>query len=450
MISKELAKFCAGLKYEDFSCEVIEMAKRCIEDFIGVAISGCRKPASLIWLDYLKSLNGPPEASLWIPGYQKVGYLYAACANGAMGHVLDMDDLHNASIVHLGAVTVPAALALGQKMAKSGKDIITAVVTGYDVGARVGEAINPSAYWFWHTTGVAGNFSAAATAGKLLDLDAEKMNHCLGTAGSQAAGLWEFMSDGAMSKTLHAGKACMNGIISAELASRGFTGATRILEGEKGFIKAVASDYKLEAITKDFGKPYKIMENSFKPYACCRHTHSANFAVQELIKEAGLKAEMVESIIDRTYSTAVGLTDNPAPKTLYGHKFSLQYCIAACLVYGNVLDDVFTEEKINNPLVQDTMKKVTVILDPEIDAEYKAHPEKWIHILEIKTLDGDLYRKRIEYPIGDQYNPFDWKMTDEKFFNVTREYLPAKEIGRLIERIHNLEDLEDINSLFEQ
>lgn len=89
-------------------------------------------------------------------------------------------------------------------------------------------------------------------------------------------------------------------------------------------------------------------------------------------------------------------------------------------------------------------------MDPEIDAEYKAHPEKWIHILEIKTLDGDLYRKRIEYPIGDQYNPFDWKMTDEKFFNVTREYLPAKEIRRLIERIHNLEDLEDINSLFEQ
>lgn len=448
MISWRLAEFCTELKYKDFSIDDIEMAKRCIEDFIGVAISGCKKEASLIWLDLMKSLSGAGEASLWIPGYPKINYLYAACANGAIGHTLDMDDLHNASIVHLGAVTVPAAIAVGQKMNKSGRDIISAVIAGYDAGARIGEAINPSSYWFWHTTGLAGNFSAAVTAGKLLDLDAEKMNHCLGTAGSQAAGLWEFMNDGAMSKTLHAGKACMNGIISAELASRGFTGAARILEGDKGFIKAVAQEYDIIAITKNFGKPYKIMENSFKPYACCRHTHSANYAVQELIKEVGLRAEMVDKIIDRTYSTAVGLTDNPEPKTLYGHKFSLQYCIAACLVYGNVLDDVFTEEKRNNPLVQDTMRKVTVVLDPGIDAEYKANPEKWIHVLEVITRDGTVFKKRIEYPIGDQANPFGWKMMDEKFLNVTRDHLTEKEAGRLLDKIHNLEKLDNINSLF--
>ncbi len=450
MISKELAQFTAEIKYEDFSTDVVEMAKKCIVDIIGVAIAGSRKPVSMIWLNYIESLSGAPEASLWVPGYPKVNHLYAACVNGALGHVLDFDDLHNASIVHLAVVTVPAAIALGQLLNKSGRDIITAVVAGYDVGARIGEAINPSSYWYWHTTGVAGNFSAAATAGKLLDLDAEKMNHCFGTAGSQAAGLWEFMNDGAMSKTVHTGKACMNGIISAGLALRGFTGATRILEGEKGLIKAVAPQFNMEAVTKNYAKPYKIMENSFKPYACCRHNHSAIYAIQELMKENNIKAEMVDSIIDKTYSTAVGLTDNPNPLTLYGHKFSLQYCIAACLVYGNVLDDVFTEEKINNSLVQETMKKVKMVLDPEIDAEYQANPEKWIHELEVKTSDGKVYRKRIEYPLGDAKNPFDWEMTDTKFRNVTRDFLSKEEIDLLLDRLHNLEKLENINTIFQK
>ena len=449
MYSRKLAEFTSQLRYEDLPQDVIDTTKKCILDIIGVAIGGSNKPASEIWLDTLNSFGGPEEASLWMPGFPKMSYLYASCANAAFGHVLDMDDLHNSSITHLAVITVPAAIAMGERMGKSGQDIINAVVAGYDVGARIGDAINPSAYWFWHTTGVAGNFSAAATAGKLLNLDAEQMNHCFGTAGSQAAGLWEFMYDGAMSKTVHVGKACMNGIIAAELASRGFTGATRILEGDKGFVKAVAKEYDLDALTRDFGQPYKVMTNSFKPYACCRHTHSANYAIQQLIKEKGLKAENVETILDRTYSTAVDLADNPAPKTLYGDKFSLQYCIAAALVYGDVLDNVFTEEATTNPLVQETMKKVAIKLDKAIDAEYKANPEKWIHELDVKMKDGQNHHIRVEYPIGDFNNPFDWDMADNKFKNVTTEFLSRKEQEALLDKIHNFEKKDNINDLFE-
>ena len=448
MYSRKLAEFTSQLRYEDLPQDVIDTTKKCILDIIGVAIGGSNKPASEIWLDTLNSFGGPEEASLWMPGFPKMSYLYASCANAAFGHVLDMDDLHNSSITHLAVITVPAAIAMGERMGKSGQDIINAVVAGYDVGARIGDAINPSAYWFWHTTGVAGNFSAAATAGKLLNLDAEQMNHCFGTAGSQAAGLWEFMYDGAMSKTVHVGKACMNGIIAAELPSRGFTGATRILEGDKGFVKAVAKEYDLDALTRDFGQPYKVMTNSFKPYACCRHTHSANYAIQQLIKEKGLKAENVETILDRTYSTAVDLADNPAPKTLYGDKFSLQYCIAAALVYGDVLDNVFTEEATTNPLVQETMKKVAIKLDKAIDAEYKANPEKWIHELDVKMKDGQNHHIRVEYPIGDFNNPFDWDMADNKFKNVTAEFLNAKEQEALLDKIHNFEKIDNINDLF--
>lgn len=448
MYSKQLAKFASDIKFDNLSYDVIDMTKKCIMDYMGVAIGGYDKEPSLIWSRLIDKLHSTDEASILRPGYPKTNYLYAACINAAYGHALDMDDLHNASIVHPGVITIPTAFAVGQHLKKSGKDVIAAIVAGYDVATRIGEAINPSSYWYWHTTAIVGNFSSAATAGNLMNLNEEEMNHCFGSAGSQAAGLWEFMNDGAMTKTLHVGKASMNGILAAELTSLGFTGATEILEGEKGLIKAIASEYNLEKLTVDFAKPYKIMENSFKPYACCRHTHSANYAIEEMVIKYGIKAEDVKSIVDRTYQTALDITDNANPQTVYAHKFSLQYCIAACLVYGNLLENVFTEEKISNPLVQDTMKKIKVYVDEEINDIFAKNPDRWIHDLEIETLDGRIFRERIEYPLGDVNNPFDWDMTENKFRMLLAPHLSKPEIEKLIENIHNLESIEDINILF--
>lgn len=448
MYSKQLAGYAAEFKYKNLSEEVIDMAKRCIMDYIGVAIGGHNKTPSLIWDKLIARRHSRNEATILKPGYPETNYLYAAGINAAYGHALDMDDLHNASIVHPAVVTIPTALAIGQNLRKSGKEVIRAIVAGYEVGIRIGEAINPASYWYWHTTSIVGNFASAATAGVLMELNHEQMNHCFGSAGSQASGLWEFMTDGAMTKTLHVARATMNGILSAELASLGFTGASRILEGHQGLIRAIAPKYDLEKLVSDFAKPYKIMENSFKPYACCRHTHSANYAIEKIVKKHRLKAEDVESIIDRTYQVALDITDNPRPNTIYAHKFSLQYCIAACLVYGDLLDDKFTEEKINNPLVQETMKKVTVKLDREINDIFNKNPDKWIHDLEIKTTDGRLIRERVEYPLGDVNNPLDWAMLEKKFYMLLEEHLTNEEINKLIDRIYNLEDMEDINQLF--
>ena len=448
MYSSQLAKFASDIKYKDLSNDVIDMAKKCIMDYMGVAIAGCDKEPSLIWGKLIDKLHSRNEAAIWRPGYPKTNYLYAACINAAYGHVLDMDDLHNSSIVHPGVITIPTAFAVGQYLKKSGEDIIAAIVAGYDVATRIGEAINPASYWYWHTTGIVGNFSSAATAGNLMNLNEEEMNQCFGSAGSQASGLWEFMNDGAMTKTLHVAKASMNGILAAELASLGFTGALEILEGEKGLIKAIAPEYNLEKLIVDFAKPYKIMENSFKPYACCRHTHSANYAIEEMVSKYGIKAEDVKSIVDRTYQTAIDITDNANPQTVYAHKFSLQYCIAACLVYGNLSENIFTEEKIGNPLVQDTMKKIKVYADKGINEEFIKNPDRWIHDLEIETIDGKIYRERIEYPLGDVNNPFDWNMTENKFRMLLEPYLPKNEIQRLMDQIHKLEEIGDINNLF--
>lgn len=448
MYSKSLSKFASKIKYEDLNNDTVDMTKKCIMDLMGVAIAGCDKPPSLIWEKWNDKLCSRPEATIWKLGFPKTGYSNAACLNAAFGHALDMDDLHNSSILHPGVITIPTAFALGEYYKKSGKEVIAAIVAGYDVAARIGEAINPSSYWFWHTTSIAGNFSSATTAGNLMNLNEDEMNNCFGSAGSQAGGLWEFSNDGAMTKTLHVGKASMNGILSAELASLGFTGASQILEGNKGLIKAIAPEYELDKLISDYANPYKIMETSFKPYACCRHTHSANYAIEEMVRKHGITADSVKTIVDRTYKTALDVTDNANPQTVYAHKFSLQYCIAACLVHGNLLEDVFTEENISNPLVRNTMKKIKVYVDKDIDDEFNKNPEKWIHDLEIETIDGTILRERIEYPLGDVNNPFDWEMTENKFKMLVSPYLSELEIEKFINIIHKIDSFDDINDFF--
>src|SRR5437764_9244079 len=176
--------------------------------------------------------------------------------------------------MHAGAAVISAALAVAEREHAAGQAFLLAVTLGYDAALRIGEAVNPSHYRFWHPTGTAATFGAAVAAGSLLRLDAEGLQHALGSAGTQAAGLWEFNADGTMSKHLHPGKAAFNGVLSADLAKAGFTGAGRILEGERGFVRAMSSATDFTRITEGLGSSWKISENCYKVWSCCGHTHS--------------------------------------------------------------------------------------------------------------------------------------------------------------------------------
>src|SRR5688572_7478696 len=199
----------------------------------------------------------------------------AAFANGVASHILELDDIHKRSTVHGAAPIIPAALAVAEREQASGAAFLTAVTVGYETAFRIGEAVNPSHYRFWHPTGTVATFGAAAAAGLLVGLTPAQMVHALGTAGTQAAGLWQFNADGAMSKHLHPGKAAMNGVMSADLARAGFTGASRILGGERGFFRAMCDVADSSRITAGLPVIGKIRENGYKLHACCGHTHSA-------------------------------------------------------------------------------------------------------------------------------------------------------------------------------
>lgn len=203
MLTEQLSDFLYEVRYDSLPSKAVDNAKLYLEDLLGVAAAGSVQPQGGIWRSYFAAGDGQQEATAWNSGLERLSCEHAAALNAACAHVMDMDDVHNASITHLGAVTIPAALAVGQKLHRSGREVLAAIAAGYEIGARVGEAINPGSYHYWHTTGVVGALCSAVAAGKLMGLDREKLLHAIGSAGTQAAGLWQFLEDGAMSKTLH-------------------------------------------------------------------------------------------------------------------------------------------------------------------------------------------------------------------------------------------------------
>lgn len=446
--TRSLAAYLHGMKFGDFDSHTVDITKMCIQDFIGVAIAGSAKPESRIWKTYYSGKATQPQAAAFQPGFPRVTVEQAAALNAVFGHVMDLDDVHNASITHLAVITVPTAFALGQHLKKSGPEIIEAVAAGYEAGARIGEAINPSSYKYWHTTGVTGAFAAGTAAAKLLGLTVEELVNCLGSAGTQAAGLWEFLASGSMSKVLHTANANLCGLRSAELAGLGFTGAPTILEGERAFVRALSPDCHMDCLTKDFGKGWRIEENSFKPYACCRHTHSANYCIEKILSSHSLVPGEIESITDDTYSTAVQTANNPYPENPYAAKFSLQFCIAAAIVLKDLSDRAFTAENINNPEIKTLMAKIKVHVSRELDDGFKRDPGRWSHCLTIRLKNGETITQQVDYPIGDFKNPFDWEMADRKFRLLTEDMIGEATASALLERLRHLETIEDINLIF--
>ena len=257
-----------------------------------------------------------------------------AFLTGALTHILETDDLHRESVVHPGCVVVPAAWALGSARGVNGKILLTAVLHGFEACTRVGMGVGPAHYRIWHNTATCGPFGSAMAAAHLLGLDEAQSVNALGNAGSQAAGLWQFLETGAMTKHLHAGHAAEAGLKAAELAAFGFTGPPAILEGDKGFFRAACPDARPELVTADQDAPWQLRRTSIKPWPSCRHTHPAIDAGEELrdtLIADGHSPNDIEAVKVETYQAALDVCDRPVATTDYEAKFSLQHAVSAAL-----------------------------------------------------------------------------------------------------------------------
>ena len=396
-----LASFAANLHFEQIPLEVVKRTEDFFLDWFGSALAGRgARPVKLI--HKFAVTQGPQSGtSEVLISRRTASPLFAAMVNAAASHFAEQDDLHNSSVFHPATVVFPVAWAVAQALGSSGKEFIAASVVGYEVGIRVGEFLGQSHYKIFHTTGTVGTIAAAAAVGTLLRLNDKQMVHAFGSAGTQAAGLWEFLRDAADSKQLHTAKAAANGLTAAYLAADGFTGANDIFEGAQGMGAGMSTETYPEKLVDRLGTRWALSETSFKFHASCRHTHPAADALLQVLKRERLTSGDIESVVTHVHQAAIDVlgpvTD---PKTIHQAKFSMGTVLALAAEYGHAGVREFDDHHSESRIAQ-FRDKVSMIFDPEID---NAYPTRWIGKVTVRLKDGRTFEGRVDDPKGDPGN----------------------------------------------
>lgn len=434
---EQLATFAAALRADAIPAAVLERAQDLMIDWLGSALAGKgARPVETIarFAERMGPADGPSEVLIHRRGTSP---LVAAMANAAASHVAEQDDLHNSSVLHPATVVFPPALAVAQALGRSGDELLAAVVAGYEVGIRVGEFLGRSHYTVFHTTGTAGTLAAAAATGHLLGLDADQMAHAFGSAGTQAAGLWEFLREAADSKLLHTAHAASAGLTAAYLAADGFTGAKRIFDGKQGMAAALSRDADPARLVDRLGTRWALPETSFKFHASCRHTHPAADALLAAMHANGLRADDIDAVTTQVHQGAIDVLGPVVePQTMHQSKFSMGTVLGMVAVHGRAgLTDF--DAHWRDPAVIAFRDRVAMRLDPEVDAAY---PARWIGKVTVRTKDGRMFEARADDPKGDPGNTLSRAEIEDKAQRLAayRDGASRDEMARAIERIRTL------------
>lgn len=441
-----LAEFLAGLRYEDLPASVVEYAEELFLDWLGSALASQNRHPIPLFQRYAQRM-GPAsgKSRVLVDGTSTSAY-FAALVNGASSHLVEQDDLHNSSVLHPATVVFPAALAAAQELGKSGRELILASVAGYEAGIRIGEFLGRSHYRIFHTTATVGTLAAAVAVGKLLELDSRQFVNCLGSAGTQAAGLWEFLRDAADSKQLHTAKAAADGLLAAYLTADGLTGAQNILEGEQGMAAGMSSDADPSKLVDGLGTRWALCETSYKFHASCRHTHPAADALLGLMQREGLKHGDIAKVTTRVHQGAIDVLGRVVvPQTVHQAKFSMGTVLGLIAVHGKAGLVEFEEFSLSDTDVSAFREKVSMQLDPEVDGAY---PRRWLGRVDVLTTDGRQLHGAIDEPKGDPGNGLSRAELEDKFrrllaFAGQRSEAEADRLVQASWRLHELPELVD-------
>jgi len=448
--TEKMATFFFNTKYEDIPKNVVKLTKRYFLDWLSAAIGGYGDLGGKIITKFVQNMGGTPEARLIGSGI-RTSSVNAALVNGTLGHIIDFDD---SGFSHPSACVLPVALALGEKLKASGKEVLLAQNMGYECFSRLyngatayelvlrRRGIHPTSLW--------GSLAAAVTASKLLKLNIKETRMAMGLSATQAAGLME--NFGTMTKGFHCGNASRAGVTAAILVKMGFDASQTILEGSHGFFNALigSGNYDLDKITEDLGEDWLVISHGIdtKRHPSCAATLRAIEATLDLRKEHHITHDQVALIEVTLNSTRRNFLrfDNP----LRGDeaKFSMQYAVAAALVDGDVTLESYEDAKVNSELMKTMVGKVKLILwdDCVSDDLKKTTPVK------IALQNGHEYSKDIKNFTGSAKNP----MSDEDFYKKflycasrPEPGLPKNKIDECIDIVNTLENCNDITRLMD-
>jgi len=443
-----LAEFCAALTWDRLAPEVQTRTRELLLDLLGVALAGARQPSSAPTLQVAMQLGGAGSASLF-GGGGATGAAWAALANGTAAHAVELDDVTTESSLHPGVAVIPPAFALAEELGATPRDLLEAIVAGYEVTMRVGNALNPASAYArgFHPTGVAGVFGATMAAGRLLGLSRAQLVAALGIAGTLASGSLEYLADGAWTKRLNPGWAGHAGITAAHLARAGFSGPATVFEGRLGVLHAYSDAPELELLLDRLGAPLQVMRVSIKPYACCRYNHGLIDCVLQLAREHHVSPDGVERIRLGVLSGGALLVAEPieqkrSPESMVDAQFSAPYAAAVALVLGSGGLDAFESEHLRNPTIRSLMARTDCFRDSSLDADY---PRRWPAAAEISLRDGRVLSARIEFATGEPENPVPRAALVGKFVSLASETMG--DAHGLAERILAIDGEPDVRGL---
>ncbi|MBJ3777110.1 MmgE/PrpD family protein [Acuticoccus mangrovi] len=457
-ITEQLTDFIMDCEYSTVPDEVIQRFRMFILDYLGVALTGSYSRSSEIIAQVVEELGGKETATVVGRSY-KANAALGALVNGTTGHAVEMDDDHRTSVLHPAVAVVPAAMAAAELVGAKGDKLIEGVICGYELMCRIGDAFLGTMYdEGFHPTGACGVFGAAAAAGKILGLDRDQMVAALGIAGTQAAGLEEWKTDGSWIKRLHPGKSAEAGILSVLLAKNGYTGPSTIIEGVHGFLKAFSFERKWDVnmILDGLGTEYRGYGTSFKPYAGCRFYHQVIDATLALTSEHKIDAASVKDAKVRVYRTAYQTLCTPKsrryrPTSVVDAQFSIPFSVAASIIHGPVMPVHYSEEAIHDPAVLDLCARVEGIPDDEYE---KGYPARFPTEVTINTYDGRSVTAYRDLPSGDPENPiyeekgrFEREIVEK--FRALLGYLPdyADRTDTMVSRLSALGPQDDVTEL---
>ena len=444
--TRGLADFIASLRFEDVPAPVLERLKLLILDALGCALYGAQLEWCRIVRDTLSQVDGGESCVVWGTG-KRLSAPHAALANGTQVQGFELDDVHRAGVLHVGAVVLPALIAVAElRHNLSGGEFLAAAVAGYEIGPRVGLCMGPEHIGQgWHSGATVGVFSAAAGAARGLHLDAVRTVHALGIAGTQAAGLMAAQY-GAMVKRMHAGRASQSGLYGALLAEQGFTGIEDVFESEYGGFCTTFSRsrdrFDLEQLTAGLGELWQTMGVALKFYACVGSNHTTLDALHQLRKSRAFGADEVEKIVVRgSQATADHVGWKYEPKSLTAAQLNLPFCVATLLLEGDCSVDQFTEDAVTDPARIALADKVEVVSDPQITA--KGASFRHMVRVTLHLRGGERLECTKEAPRGSERDFASAAEITRKYEQLARHALPDERVAELRDAVLGLEKLPD-------
>jgi aconitate decarboxylase len=448
--TRGIATFVARLSYEQIPSDVIARVKLLMLDAFGCAIFGGTLPWSRILVQTLATLDSTPACRVWGTD-RRLSAPHAALANGTLVHSFELDDVHRAGVLHVGAVTLPALVAAAERNpGMSGRDFLRATVAGYEIGPRVGLCMGPEHIGQgWHSGATVGVFAAAAAAAAGLQLQEDQIVHALGIAGTQASGLMAAQY-GAMVKRMHAGRAAQSGLYGALLAQAGFTGITDVFESPYGGFCTTFSRsrdrFQLAELTSGLGERFETLGIALKFYSCVASNHTTLDAIRAMQARYPFTAAEVAKIVVYGSQATVDHVGWPyRPQSLTSAQMNLSFCVATLLCEGDVFVDQFSGRVVADPRRMQVAKKVEVLHDPAITAR----GARFRHMVrvEVELTDGTRLCETIEAPRGSEQKFASEGDVVDKFYKLTSGSLKKSQSDQIAELVLSADTVRDIGAL---